>query len=43
MAENVNVKQEVTQVRSVNQQLESEKKKLEQTVTIAAPTRSDRS
>jgi FtsZ-binding cell division protein ZapB len=36
MAENVNVKQEVTQVRSVNQQLETEKKKLEQTVTLAA-------
>jgi len=36
MAENVNVKQEVTQVRSVNQQLETDKKKLEQTVTLAA-------
>jgi hypothetical protein len=36
MAENVNVKQEVTQVRSANQQLETEKKKLEQTVTLAA-------
>jgi len=36
MSENVNVKQEVTQVRSVNQQLEVEKKKLEQTVTLAA-------
>ena len=36
MAENVNVKQEVTQVRTVNQQLETEKKKLEQTVTLAA-------
>jgi len=36
MAENLNVKQEVTQVKSVNQQLETEKKKLEQTVTLAA-------
>ena len=36
MSENLNVKQEVTQVRSVNQQLEEEKKKLEQTVTLAA-------
>jgi chromosome segregation ATPase len=36
MSENVNVKQEVTQVRSVNQQLEEEKKKLEQTVNLAA-------
>lgn len=36
MTENVNVKQEVTEVRSVNQQLEEEKKKLEQTVTLAA-------
>ena len=36
MAENVNVKQEVTQVRSANQQLEESKKKLEQTVNLAA-------
>jgi hypothetical protein len=36
MSENVTVKQEVTQVRSVNQQLEEDKKKLEQTVTLAA-------
>jgi chromosome segregation ATPase len=36
MAENVNVKQEVTQVRSENQQLEESKKKLEQTVNLAA-------
>ena len=36
MTENVNVKQEVTEVKSVNQQLEVEKKKLEQTVTLAA-------
>lgn len=36
MTENINVKQEVTQVKSVNQQLEGEKKKLEQTVTLAA-------
>jgi len=36
MAENTTVKQEVTEVRSVNQQLEEEKKKLEQTVSLAA-------
>jgi chromosome segregation ATPase len=36
MAENVNVKQQATEVRSANQQLEEEKKKLEQTVTLAA-------
>ena len=36
MSENLNVKQEVNQVRSVNQQLEEEKKKLEQTVILAA-------
>ena len=36
MAENVNVKQEVTEARSVNQQLQEEKKKLEQTVTLAS-------
>jgi len=36
MAENVNVKQQVTEVKTVNQQLQSEKKKLEQTVTLAA-------
>ena len=36
MAENSNVKQEVTEVKSQNQALEQEKKKLEQTVTIAA-------
>lgn len=36
MAENTNVKQEVTEARTVNQQLEEEKKKLEQTVTLAA-------
>jgi chromosome segregation ATPase len=36
MAENVNVKQQVTEARSANQQLEEEKKKLEQTVTLAA-------
>jgi chromosome segregation ATPase len=36
MAENVNVKEEVTQVRSANQQLEESKKKLEQTVNLAA-------
>ena len=36
MAENMNVKQQVTEVKSVNQQLQSEKKKLEQTVTLAA-------
>ena len=36
MAENSNVKQEVTEVKTQNQSLEQEKKKLEQTVTIAA-------
>ena len=36
MAENRNVKQEVTEVKSINQQLQEEKKKLEQTVTLAA-------
>lgn len=36
MAENSNVKQEVTEARTVNQQLEEEKKKLVQTVTLAA-------
>ena len=36
MAENVNVKQQVTEVKTVNQQLQVEKKKLEQTVTLAA-------
>jgi len=36
MAENVNVKQQVTEVKTVNQQLQTEKKKLEQTVTLAA-------
>ena len=36
MAENSNVKQEVTEVKSQNQALEQEKKRLEQTVTIAA-------
>jgi FtsZ-binding cell division protein ZapB len=36
MAENSNVKQEVTDVKSQNQALEQEKKKLEQTVTLAA-------
>lgn len=36
MDENTNVKQQVTEVRSVNQQLESDKKKLEQTVTLAS-------
>jgi len=36
MAENVNVKQQVTEVKTVNQQLQSEKKNLEQTVTLAA-------
>ena len=36
MAENSNVKQEVTEVKTQNQALEQEKKKLEQTVTIAA-------
>jgi hypothetical protein len=36
MAENVNVKQQVTEVRTANQQLVEEKKKLEQTVTLAA-------
>jgi chromosome segregation ATPase len=36
MAENQNVKQEVTEVKTINQNLEQEKKKLEQTVTLAA-------
>jgi FtsZ-binding cell division protein ZapB len=36
MAENQNVKQEVTEVKTHNQSLEQEKKKLEQTVTIAS-------
>ncbi len=36
MAENSNVKQEVTEVKTQNQSLEQEKKKLEQTVTLAA-------
>lgn len=36
MAENTNVKQEVTEVRTVNQQLEEQKKKLEQTVNLAS-------
>lgn len=36
MEENQNVKQEVTEVKTVNQSLEQEKKKLEQTVTLAA-------
>jgi hypothetical protein len=36
MEENLNVKQEVTEVKTVNQNLEQEKKKLEQTVTLAA-------
>lgn len=36
MAENNTVKQEVTEVKTQNQNLEQEKKKLEQTVTIAA-------
>lgn len=36
MAENSSVKQEVTEVKTQNQALEQEKKKLEQTVTIAA-------
>ena len=36
MAENLNVKQEVSEVRSVNQQLEEDKKKLEQTVNLAS-------
>jgi FtsZ-binding cell division protein ZapB len=36
MAENLNVKQQVTEVKTVNQQLQVEKKKLEQTVTLAA-------
>lgn len=36
MAENSTVKQEVTEVKTQNQNLEQEKKKLEQTVTIAA-------
>ena len=36
MAENSSVKQEVTEVKTQNQNLEQEKKKLEQTVTLAA-------
>lgn len=36
MDENTSVKQEVTEVRSVNQQLEEQKKKLEQTVNLAS-------
>ena len=36
MAENSNVKQEVTEVKTQNLSLEQEKKKLEQTVTLAA-------
>ena len=36
MAENSTVKQEVTEVKTQNQNLEQEKKKLEQTVTLAA-------
>ena len=36
MAENSTVKQEVTEVKTQNQSLEQEKKKLEQTVTLAA-------
>lgn len=36
MAENSNVKQEVTEVKTQNQTLVQEKKKLEQTVTLAA-------
>ena len=36
MAENSTVKQQVTEVKTQNQNLEEEKKKLEQTVTIAA-------
>jgi FtsZ-binding cell division protein ZapB len=36
MAENSTVKQEVTEVKTQNQTLEQEKKKLEQTVTLAA-------
>ena len=36
MAENSSVKQQVTEVKTQNQTLEEEKKKLEQTVTIAA-------
>lgn len=36
MAENQDVKQMVTEVKTINQNLEQEKKKLEQTVTLAA-------
>jgi hypothetical protein len=36
MAENSTVKQEVTEVKTINLALEEEKKKLEQTVTLAA-------
>lgn len=36
MAENLNVKQEAAEVKNANQQLQTEKKKLEQTVTLAA-------
>ena len=36
MSENMSVKQQVTEVKTANQQLQEEKKKLEQTVTLAA-------
>jgi len=36
MTENVDVKQQVTEAKTINQQLEQEKKKLEQTVSLAA-------
>lgn len=36
MAENQNIKQQVTEVKTTNQQLEEDKKKLEKTVTLAA-------
>ncbi len=36
MAENKNVKEEVTEVKTINQKLQEDKKKLEQTVTLAA-------
>ena len=36
MAENLNVKQQVTEAKTENKQLQVEKKKLEQTVTLAA-------
>ncbi len=35
MSENVEVKQQVTEARTINQQLEQEKKKLQQTVSLA--------